>query len=179
MSVTENCIVMPTNGATIQNIGSWSTSAPKKERKILLVFPFLKKFGCLKYLYRFAIHRNTMQQGAINQRELLKGTLGTIILQLLSDNKKLYGYEITQLVKVKSNSAVLIKEGSLYPALHKLEAEGFIKSEEVYIGKRVRKYYSLTPPGKKYTKAAIQELQSFIETMQSLLIPNPPNNVPA
>ena len=120
-----------------------------------------------------------MQHEAINQRELLKGTLGTIILQLLSDNKKLYGYEITQLVKVKSNNAVLIKEGSLYPALHKLEAEGFIKSEEVYIGKRVRKYYSLTPPGKKYTKAAIQELQSFIETMQSLLIPNLPNNVPA
>ena len=52
-----------------------------------------------------------MQHEAINQRELLKGTLGTIILQLLSDNKKLYGYEITQLVKVKSNSAVLIKEG--------------------------------------------------------------------
>ena len=142
-------------------------------------FPFKKKVGCLIYFYRFAIHRNTMQHETINQRELLKGTLGTIILQLLSDNKKLYGYEITQLVKVKSNSAVLIKEGSLYPALHKLEADRFIKSEEVYIGKRVRKYYSLTPPGKKYTKAAIQELQSFIETMQSLLIPNQPNNVPA
>ena len=141
-------------------------------------FPF-KKSWLFKIFYRFAIHRNTMQHETINQRELLKGTLGTIILQLLSDNKKLYGYEITQLVKVKSNSAVLIKEGSLYPALHKLEADGFIKSEEVYIGKRVRKYYSLTPPGKKYTKAAIQELQSFIETMQSLLIPNVPNNVPA
>jgi len=139
----------------------------------------LKKVCCLIYFYRFAIHRNAMQHETINQRELLKGTLGTIILQLLSDNKKLYGYEITQLVKVKSNSAVLIKEGSLYPALHKLEADGFIKSEEVYIGKRVRKYYSVTPPGKKYTKAAIQELQSFIETMQSLLIPNLPNNVPA
>ena len=120
-----------------------------------------------------------MQHEPINQRELLKGTLGTIILQLLSDNKKLYGYEIAQLVKEKSNNAILVKEGSLYPALHKLEAGGFIRSEEVYIGKRVRKYYSLTPPGKKYTRAAILELQSFIETMQGLLIPKPPNHVPA
>ncbi|MBS1559493.1 MAG: helix-turn-helix transcriptional regulator [Bacteroidetes bacterium] len=114
----------------------------------------------------------------MNQRELLKGTLGTIILQLLNDRKKMYGYEITQLVKQKSNGVLLIKEGSLYPALHKLEADGFIKSEEVYIGKRVRKYYSLTAVGKKRTKASVQELHSFIKTMQDLLTPNSLNNVP-
>lgn len=118
-----------------------------------------------------------MQQEPINKRELLKGTLGTIILQLLSDNSRLYGYEITQMVKSRTEGALLVKEGSLYPALHKLEADGFITSQEEYIGKRVRKYYSLTQPGKAQAKAAVDELLGFMKTIQELLIPL--NYVPA
>lgn len=112
-----------------------------------------------------------MQQEAINKRELLKGTLGTIILQLLHDNDRLYGYEITQMVKSRTNGALLVKEGSLYPALHKLEADGYITSEEEYIGKRVRKYYRLTQPGRKMAIASVNELMGFIKTIQELLIP--------
>jgi PadR family transcriptional regulator PadR len=118
-----------------------------------------------------------MHQESINHRELLKGTLSTIILQLLEDNKRLYGYEITQLVKTRTENKVLIKEGSLYPALHKLEAEGYITSEEVYTGKRVRKYYSLTAPGKNMAQASVNELLSFMKTIQELIIP--PAHVPA
>lgn len=118
-----------------------------------------------------------MQQESINKRELLKGTLGTIILQLLKDNDRLYGYEITQMVKNRTGGQLLVKEGSLYPALHKLEADGFITSEEEFIGKRVRKYYSLTKPGKKMAQASVNELMEFMKTIQDLLIPV--NYVPA
>lgn len=133
---------------------------------------FLKKnLGGILFLHRFAIHRKTMYQESINYRELLKGTLSTIILQLLEEHPKLYGYEITQLVKTRTEGKVLIKEGSLYPALHKMEADGLITSEEVYIGKRVRKYYSLTTPGKNMARASVNELLGFIKTIQELIIP--------
>ena len=56
--------------------------------------------------------------------ELLKGTLQTILLKVLKDHGKMYGYEITQRVKELSDGRILLTEGALYPSLHKLEAEG-------------------------------------------------------
>jgi len=111
--------------------------------------------------------------------ELLKGTLSTLILRLLSEHSRLYGYEITQLVKERSKEKILIKEGSLYPALHKLEADGLVESEEVFIGKRVRRYYKLTQPGKKATLMYIEELSDFLKTMEQLILPFPTAYVPA
>jgi len=101
--------------------------------------------------------------------ELLKGTLKTIILKLLADNKKMYGYEITQRVKELTTDRIQITEGALYPTLHALEADGFVTTETEYIGRRVRKYYSLSPAGKAKAKEKVKELASFIETMVSLL----------
>lgn len=111
--------------------------------------------------------------------ELLKGTLSTIILRLLAEHGRLYGYEITQLVKERSSEKILVKEGSLYPALHKLEADGLVKSEEVFIGKRVRRYYRLTQPGKKATRIYIEELSEFLKTIEQLILPFPNSYVPA
>ena len=74
-------------------------------------------------------------------KELLKGTLTTIILRLLASQGKMYGYEITQKVKILSADKILIKEGSLYPALHKLKDEGLVKTETEMVGNRMRKYY--------------------------------------
>lgn len=79
--------------------------------------------------------------------ELIKGTLSTILLQLLSEKDRLYGYEISQLVRQRSGEKILIKEGSLYPALHKLEQQGLLQSETEYAGNRPRRYYRLTDPG--------------------------------
>src|ERR1700750_648918 len=101
--------------------------------------------------------------------ELLKGTLKTIILKLLADNKKMYGYEITQRVKELTLDKIQITEGALYPTLHALEEEGLLTTEVEYIGKRVRKYYSLSPAGKSRTKEKISELADFMATMQFLL----------
>jgi PadR family transcriptional regulator, regulatory protein PadR len=101
--------------------------------------------------------------------ELIKGTLKTIILKLLADNKKMYGYEITQRVKELTLDRIQITEGALYPALHVLEAEGFVTTETEYIGKRVRKYYSLSTTGKAKTKEKVSELGEFMNTMVFLL----------
>lgn len=61
----------------------------------------------------------------MHSTELLKGTLQTIILKLLQDNGKMYGYEITQKVKDSSEQSIVLTEGALYPALHKMEAKDF------------------------------------------------------
>ena len=105
----------------------------------------------------------------IYSSELIKGTLKTIVLKLLADNKKMYGYEITQRVKELSDSRLLLTEGALYPTLHRLEAEGLLKKETVMMGKRVRKYYSLTPTGRSLAKDRVEELVDFIRTMSNVL----------
>ena len=101
--------------------------------------------------------------------ELLKGTLQTIVLKVLKDHGKMYGYEITQRVNDLSEGRILLTEGALYPALHKLEAEGFLKTEVVHIGKRIRKYYTLTPQGRSIAKDRVHEFVDFIRTMSSVL----------
>src|ERR1700759_2527299 len=95
--------------------------------------------------------------------ELIKGTLKTIVLKLLADNTKMYGYEITQKVKELTTDKIQITEGALYPTLHALEADGFVTTETEFIGKRVRQYYSLSPPGRTKAKEKVKELASFIE----------------
>ena len=93
--------------------------------------------------------------------ELLKGTLQTILLKVLKDNGKMYGYEITQKVKELSVGRILLTEGALYPALHKLEAEGLLQTETVLMGKRVRKYYTITVTGRNLVKERLIEFREF------------------
>lgn len=81
----------------------------------------------------------------------------------------MYGYEITQKVKELSVAKLLLTEGALYPALHKLEAEGLLQTEVIHFGKRVRKYYNLTPHGNNLVKERITELVDFINTMSVVL----------
>lgn len=101
--------------------------------------------------------------------ELIKGTLKTIILKLLEDNNKMYGYEITQRVKELTADRIQLTEGALYPTLHALESDGLLTTETEYIGKRVRKYYSLSTDGKQKAKEKVNELAEFMNTMTFLL----------
>jgi len=101
--------------------------------------------------------------------ELLKGSLQTIILKLLADNGRMYGYEITQKVKDLSHGLLIVSEGALYPTLHKLEAEGLLVTEKNSMGKRVRKYYTLTPEGKGSVLQRIEDFEAFIQTMFKVL----------
>lgn len=107
----------------------------------------------------------------MQSKELLKGTLKTIILKLLEEHGKMYGYEMTQKVKVLSEGELLLTEGALYPMLHKLEAEGLLQAEKVAMGKRVRKYYTLTPKGHEAVSTKIKEFESFVRLMNLILKP--------
>jgi len=102
---------------------------------------------------------------------LVKGSLSTIILRLLSEQEWMYGYEITRKVKELSGGGLVLTEGALYPALHKLEAEGVLEVSMEQVGNRPRKYYRLTQDGKKQARQKMQEWQAFAAQMQLLLRP--------
>jgi DNA-binding PadR family transcriptional regulator len=93
--------------------------------------------------------------------QLYKGSLNTIIMKLLEENGKMYGYEITQKVKAITQGELI--EGALYPALHKLEAEGILDVEIEKVDNRMRKYYKLTEAGTE-TVNRLAELEDFIRT---------------
>ncbi|MFL9845209.1 PadR family transcriptional regulator [Flavobacterium rhizosphaerae] len=107
--------------------------------------------------------------------QLYKGSLTTIIMKLLEENGRMYGYEITQKVKLITKGELNITEGALYPALHKLEGEGLLDVEVERVDNRLRKYYKLTESGQKETVNRLTELEEFIRNMQSLVNqkPNP------
>ncbi|WP_457617000.1 PadR family transcriptional regulator [Lutibacter sp.] len=107
----------------------------------------------------------------MGNQKLYKGSLQTIILKLLEANNKMYGYEITQKVKEITKGELNITEGALYPALHKLEAEGLLDVEVVKVDNRLRKYYKLTENGTKETVNRLAELEEFIKTMQTIINP--------
>lgn len=102
-------------------------------------------------------------------KELLKGTMSAILLKLLAENGRMYGYQIAQKVKELSGSKILLKEGSLYPALHRLKEDQCISTETENIGKRVRHYYTLTPHGEAEMKRREAELLDFIQTITKIL----------
>ncbi|MHA7129940.1 PadR family transcriptional regulator [Algoriphagus namhaensis] len=107
----------------------------------------------------------------MSNNNLIKGSLQTIILKLLEENDRMYGYEITQRVKELTAGEIKITEGALYPALHKLEAEGLLSTEIEQVDNRVRKYYSLTQSGQKEMNNKMSELNSFVENLQRILNP--------
>ena len=102
-------------------------------------------------------------------KELLKGTLEVIVLELLSRHGKMYGYELSQQVKEETGGKILLKDGSLYPALHKLTRDGLLTYESVSIGKRVRKYYKLTGEGEVQKSVLLRELRDFMDTLEQVI----------
>jgi PadR family transcriptional regulator, regulatory protein PadR len=81
--------------------------------------------------------------------ELFPGTLDMLVLRVLS-REELHGWGITNRLEVLSQSALQVDEGSLYPALYRMEAKGWIEAEwRMTENNRRAKYYSLTRSGRK------------------------------
>jgi len=105
----------------------------------------------------------------VENKQLIKGSLNVIILKLLSDRERMYGYEITQHIKEMTKGEMAITEGALYPALHKLEAQGLIFSELDKFKGRTRKYYMLSENGHKTAAIQLNELLGFLNNLHLVL----------
>lgn len=109
----------------------------------------------------------------MKSKEYIKGTLRTIILKLLSENHRMYGYEITQRVAQLSSNEIQLTYGALYPILYKLQSEGLLETSNEIVDGRARKYYALTQDGKKVAVEKVADLQRFAITLMTLLSPQP------
>jgi PadR family transcriptional regulator, regulatory protein PadR len=89
----------------------------------------------------------------LNRIELLQGTLDMLVLQALQ-REPMHGYAIAQIIRSRSGEVLTVETGSLYPALHRLERQKWVKSEwKLTESKQRAKYYQLTALGKKQLTA--------------------------
>ena len=99
---------------------------------------------------------------------LLSGAVEMLMLEVISHGPT-YGYEITQTVESRSQGYFELKEGSLYPALHRLEEQKLVKSSWREVDGRRRKYYELTTAGRKALAAKKTEWQAFARGIEGIL----------
>src|SRR5882672_727200 len=87
---------------------------------------------------------------AARKNDILQGTLVLLILQTLDSGKPMHGYAITAHIQNVSDQALRVEEGSLYPALHRMEQEGWVRAQWGKTEKnREARSYSLTAKGRK------------------------------
>ena len=104
--------------------------------------------------------------------DVLAGTLDLIVLRMLQGGAA-NGWEITQNIQVLSRDAICVKYGSLYPALHRLEARGWIRSEwAISENNRRAKYYALTVAGRRRLREERATWERFARAME-LILGNP------
>ena len=101
--------------------------------------------------------------------DLMRGTLDTILLEVTS-RRPMYGYEICKAVNTKTQGFFDLREGSLYPALHRLERDGYLKSywEQTQAHRR-RKYYQITDSGGEVLARKRDEWRSFAGAIERVL----------
>ena len=98
-------------------------------------------------------------------RELKKGSAELLMLSLL-ENRPRHGYEIGQLIQLRSRGALRFNVASLYPLLYRLEKRGWIRGRWVErAGQRRRRYYRLTGAGKKVLAAQRHGWREFVEAI--------------
>lgn len=115
---------------------------------------------------REAIGRLVMKK---DRKDLLQGTLDLLILRTLQRGKQ-HGWGISQIIGLRSKEALNIKEGSLYPALHRLERQGWIESDwGVSENNRKAKYYELTRAGRKQLEEETAYWEQFVSAVSLVL----------
>ena len=84
------------------------------------------------------------------KNDILQGTLALLIMRTLACGKRMHGYAITTHIQRASDQLLRVEEGSLYPALHRMEQEGWLRAEWGKTEKnREARFYSLTTQGRK------------------------------
>jgi transcriptional regulator len=103
-------------------------------------------------------------------KDRLHGTLDALVLKTLSWGPR-HGYAITRWLSETSDDEVRVEEGSLYPALYRLERQGFIEAEwgVSELGRRAR-FYRLTPAGRRQLRAEVEGFRRFVAAVSPILL---------
>lgn len=101
-------------------------------------------------------------------KSLLSGSTSMLILKLL-DEKDMYGYEMIENLRKRSNNVFELKAGTLYPLLHGLEEKGFLNCYEKEVLGKVRKYYSITSSGRRELKGKEESWNEYMTAVVNVL----------
>ena len=101
-------------------------------------------------------------------KSLISGSTSMLVLRLLEEGD-LYGYQMIERLRERSNYVFELKAGTLYPLLHGMEEKGFLTSYEQEEGGKVRKYYHLTRDGKKALKEKEEEWNTYRSAVERVL----------
>lgn len=101
--------------------------------------------------------------------DLLRGSVRTIILQVLKENGPMHGYAITQKVEELTSGKIKLTYGAIYPVLHKLEDEKVLVTTSENYNNRIRVQYALTEKGNSMVAEKIREMAEFIESIQKII----------
>jgi transcriptional regulator len=103
-------------------------------------------------------------------RNDLQGSLDLLVLKTLSQMGELHGYGIVLHIQKASDELLSVEEGSLYPALHRMEMSGWVRSEwKVTDTNRKAKYYRLTPAGQKELQNAEKSFEQLVKGIRAIL----------
>jgi len=99
---------------------------------------------------------------------LMAGSAGMLLLKLLEE-QDMYGYQMTETLRARSNDVFALKAGTLYPLLHTLETKGYVRSYASMFDGRERRYYALTERGKAYLGEKRSEWENFSSAVTNVL----------
>lgn len=105
-----------------------------------------------------------------HKNDILQGTLALLVLRTLEARPKLHGYALTTHIQEVSDELLRVEEGSLYPALHRMEQEGWLRSEWGITEKnRQARFYSLTANGRKQLQRERESWERLTEGVDRVL----------
>lgn len=98
----------------------------------------------------------------------VSGNTSMLILKLLSE-KDMYGYEMIDTLSRRSDNVFELKVGTLYPLLHSLVKGGYLKGYDKEVSGKLRKYYQITPNGRKYLDRMIEEWNVYADAVSMMI----------
>src|SRR5258707_7351102 len=102
--------------------------------------------------------------------DILQGTLALLVLQTLASGRKMHGYAITAHIQRISDQLLRVEEGSLYPALHRMEQDGWVRAEWGETEKnRQARFYSITAKGRRQLADEQQSWRRLTEGVARVL----------
>lgn len=101
-------------------------------------------------------------------KSLVSGSTTMLLLKLLAE-KDMYGYEMIETLRTRSQNVFELKAGTLYPLLHNLEQKKLLTVYEKEVGGKVRKYYKITREGRKVLKEKKEEWETYSKAVANVL----------
>ena len=102
--------------------------------------------------------------------DVLQGTLALLVLKTLASRGRLHGYAITAHIQMASRELLRVEEGSLYPALHRMEQDGWVKAEWGVTEKnREARFYTITAAGRRELAAELENWSKLTEGVRSVV----------